>query len=213
MSLLRKIGSGISSLISSFRKLIGRDDEDVREVADMLVDMRRETWEDTMRLEAARFGFSVDVTLDPETEKWIKDVSLEDARQIMATADRDSERFLQHFADANPNATADELAAAYDQWMKKRLSWKVDQIVTQTEYTTQSEALQRFWEANDLTGAKFRFMGPPPVCPDCVGLMMAGPVSWDIVRANPTPRHVNCTHSWAVAMSTISEKPKSIWVG
>ena len=212
VSFLRRIARGIAGLFSSFLDFIRRDDADVREIASILEDMRRETWEDTMIGAAARFGGPpIPFELSPESERWIKKQSLADARSIVETANRDAERFLRKLAETQKDATPAELSAAYAAWIKQRASWKVQQIVQQTEYTTQGMARQRFWERNNLTGGKFRFIGPPPVCEDCVRLMMMGDVSWSVVQANPAPRHVNCTHQWELVK--IPERPQSLWIG
>ncbi len=215
MPSLGRVRAKAVALVEAFKRLVHRDSEDVRQVAALLERKRVRVWKATMRNEAGSLGFNVTVDrLEGSSWDWIRRQSLEDARSIVRTHNRDRNRFLDKFMREHPEAGREEIAQAYEEWLRRRVGWKSRQIATQTEYSTQAEARRRFRERNKLTGAKYVFVGPPPVCEDCADKFAMGVVSWEITQKYPAPRHIGCTHQWRVLSTTAPKLKRSeLWIG
>jgi len=202
-------------LLRILKLLYHQTDEDVKALAETLLEQRKAAWESALRAEAAQFGYTGPV-YPPRREDLaeLRRMSEEDARSIVNTWNRDVDRQLARLYQANRSGNRYYYAKHMEEWATARDVWKSRQISTYTEFSTKQYAQRRFWEMNGLRGARYVFDGPPPVCDDCRSLYGLGVVDQVVVDANPTPRHVGCPHFWRMLPWTADPPPqRELWVG
>lgn len=138
-----------------------------------------------------------------------------DATGIALTWQRDVERKAYDIlAGMATVAGIAEVLGQLEDWVNERRQRKAAQIGMQTEQSTRFRADTRFYDQNKMNGpeARFRFAGPPAVCKECVRCFGLGVVGWDVVTANPCPRHPNCPHWWE-RLGTFEIVPETAWIG
>lgn len=202
-------------LLRILKLLYHQNDEDVKALADMLLEQRKAAWSAAIRAEAQQFGYTVKPHA-PRREDLaeLRRMSAEDARSIVRTWNHDVDRQLARLYEQNRRGNRHYYAKHMEDWAAKREVWKSRQIALYTEFSTKNYAQRRFWEMNGLRGARYIFDGPPPVCDDCRHLYGLGAVDQATVDANPTPRHVNCPHFWRMLPWTADPPAlRDLWVG
>lgn len=202
-------------LLRVLKLLYHQDAQDIQALAETLLAQRKTAWETALRAEAAQHGYTGPIQAPRREDlRELKRMCREDAQSIVRTWNRDVDRQLARLYDTNRRGNRHYYAKRMEAWAAERDVWKARQIAAYTEFSTASYAQRRFWEMNGLRGAAYVFDGPPPVCPDCRELYGLGAVGQEVVDANPTPRHVNCTHSWRLLPWTAdAPRPRDLWVG
>lgn len=144
--------------------------------------------------------------------QYLRDVSLDDARSIRNTFNRDLERQIEKLYAANPAGGRDYYVSNLTQWADDRAAWKDRQIALMNEKTARFYAQQRFKDMNRIAG-EYLFDGPPPVCDDCVDKFALGRVGQREVDVNPTPLHQNCPHEWKLINARLGVSASELWTG
>jgi hypothetical protein len=202
----------VSKLLQVMGLLYRMEADDRTQLETQLLDRRKQAWTLALTEQARKYRCS----RAPEAPRKqdlteLKRMSKEDAVGITKTWNGDVERQLQKLYDANPRGNRNYYAANMEQWARARGQWKDAQIAMQTEHSTRYYAKMRFFEMNTIR-PRFKVVGPPPVCPICIGHFGAGIVDMAYIRRNPAPFHVNCPHEWAEAV--ITDIPcNELWLG
>lgn len=186
---------------------------DVTALTDSLLERRKADWITVLSEEARRHGCNQRgqaPRLQDLAE--LRAMSTEDARSIADTWNRDLERQLVKLFDANPRGNRNYYFSNLERWAAERDRWKLPQIAIQTAQTTRWYAQNRFRVMNGLRGGRYRFVGPPPTCKDCITRFAAGIVDERYIQRFPCPRHISCPHSYELV------RPKKIscdrlWLG
>jgi hypothetical protein len=144
--------------------------------------------------------------------RYLKDVSLDDARSIRATFEKDLDREIERLYAANPDGRRDYYVSNLTTWADERAAWKDRQIALMNNKTARFYAQQRFKDMNKVT-ANYRFAGPAPVCEDCADKFALGEVGQSVVDVDPTPLHPNCPHEWIFTNAKIGLPLDQLWVG
>jgi len=202
-------------LLRILKLLYHQTDEDVKALAETLLEQRKAAWESALRAEAAQFGYTGPVN-PPRREDLaeLRRMSEEDARSIVNTWNRDVDRQLARLYQANRRGNRHYYAKNMEDWAAKRDVWKSRQIADYTEFSTINYAQQRFRQMNGLRGAQYVLDGPPPVCDDCRWLYGLGVVEQAVVDQHPMPLHPSCRHTWRLLPWTTSAlSPRELWVG
>ncbi len=205
----------LTRLLRIMRLLYRQGEAEVQAIEAELVAARKRAWMEAIRNEARRFGYSGPVN-PPRFQdlEWIRRESRLDAESIVRTWNRDVENQLKRLYRQNYRGNRHYYAKHMEAWAAKRAVWKSRQISTQTEYSTMGYAQRRFWQENGLRGARYVFIGPPPVCPVCVDHFARGVVDQLFVDRNPTPIHIGCDHTWKLLKGSVDgPPPEDLWVG
>ena len=186
----------MSALLTVLALLYQMQEADIRALAEELLERRKAEWR-TALTELARQHGCNRTGESPRLGDldMLRRMSLDDARQIAKTWNRDVSGQLRKLYDSNPRGNRFYYYSNMEKWATARAGWKNPQIAIQTAQTTRWLAQNRFRELNGIR-AYYVFTGPPPVCAVCVGLFGAGVVSEGYIQANPAPVHIGCPHEW-----------------
>lgn len=201
-----------SGLLTVIALLYQMQDADIQALADELLERRKAEWRTALTEMARRYGCNrsgESPRLGDLDE--LRRMSLEDARQIARTWNRDVISQLRTLYGDNPRGNRFYYYSNMERWAVERARWKNPQIAIQTAQTTRWYAQQRFRELNGVR-ARYVFAGPPPVCNVCVEEFAAGVVTKRYIERHPCPRHIGCPHEW------VELRPERIpcdemWVG
>lgn len=185
-----------SKLLTIIALLYQMQGADVRALADELLERRKAEWRTALTELARQHGCNrsgESPRLDDLDE--LRRMSLEDARQIAKTWNRDVINQLRKLYGDNPRGNRYYYYSNMERWATERARWKNPQIAIQTAQTTRWYAQNRFRELNGIR-ARFVFAGPPPVCAACVDLFASGIVAEAFIQVNPAPVHIACPHEW-----------------
>lgn len=203
----------MSQLTQVIGLLYRMDDTQTQQLADVLLESRKQAWITTMRSMARKHN--CDKTPNPPRMGDLAEyqrTSREDAASVTTTYNRDVTREIERLYAANPRGNRSYYFANLERWAAARSTWKAPSIAITTEATAREWAMRRFEAMNYGDALKYRFEGPPEVCRDCVTRAAAGIVDIAYVKKYACPRHVNCPHKWVVV-----NRPKltcdEIWVG
>jgi hypothetical protein len=186
----------MSSLLTVLGLLYQMQEADIRALADELLERRKAEWR-TALTELARQHGCNRTGESPRLGDldMLRRMSLDDARQIAQTWNKDVRGQLRTLYDSNPRGNRFYYYSNMEKWATARAGWKNPQIAIQTAQTTRWLAQNRFRELNSIR-AYYVFTGPPPVCAVCVKHFGAGVVSERYIQANASPVHPNCPHEW-----------------
>jgi hypothetical protein len=186
--------------------------EEIKALAEDLLEQRKAIWRDTIEEEARKVGCQKRAN-DPRLTdlQELRIACKGDADSIAATWARDVDRQLLKLYKANPRGNRHYYIKNMNEWAYRRGLWKNAQIGLVTNQTTRYYAQQRFRAENDIN-TRFVYAGPAPVSQGCIRRTAAGVVSAEYVRRNPTPNHPNCPHEWQ-ALSYPRLECSEVWVG
>jgi hypothetical protein len=174
---------------------------------------RQRAWTLTIRNEARRLG--CDKTPQKATGTQLRDLesmSLEDAKSIARTWNRDVEREIGRLFETNRRGNRYYYAKNVEAWAARRAVWKDAQIALNTEQSTIRYAKEQFWKQNKLLGVRFVASGPAAVCKVCIRIFAAGVVDYRYTQRHPLPAHINCPHTYETL--TLEKRAcAEIWVG
>jgi hypothetical protein len=187
---------------------------DERDLAEGIYRQRATAYRDEMTDQARQLGSAQTGRMPGgQDQAYLLKWSLEDAQSIRRTFNRDLERQIDRLYEANPDGKRDYYVNALEQWASERAVWKDRQIAIYNSKTAQQYAQQRFLAMNSLRGSQFRFVGPPPICDDCVDMLAMGVVGELVVNRYPTPLHPNCPHRWKFVSAGMTISINELWVG
>jgi len=170
---------------------------DERTLVQTIMSQRVETWQSTITDLLRMTGSSRRRTgpSGSDRQQFIQE-SARDARSITKTWMRDLESAINQIWDANPGLSRQEFIDELTAWSDRRAIWKDLQITNMNQASARTLAQKRFRQENKVTGATFRFAGPPAKESECRALERAGLVDAKFVEAHETPIHINCPHFW-----------------
>lgn len=202
-----------SSLLTILALLYQMQDADIRALADELTERRKVEWQTALTEMAQRYGCNQRRGEPPRLGDLdeLRRMSLEDARAIAQTWNRDVISQLRTLYGNNPRGNRFYYYSNMEKWATERGRWKNPQIALQTAQTTRWYAQQRFRELNGVR-AQYVFTGPPPVCRECVSLFAEGVVGERFIERHPSPQHINCSHEW-VEVRAEKIPCEDMWVG
>lgn len=186
---------------------------DTETLYNQLLEARKRAWKTALELSARIHGCR-QVPNAPRREDLdeLKRMSREDAESITQTWNRDVIRQIEKLYEANIRGNRQYYFSNLERWNAQRNTWKLPQIALVTETTTAEYARERFRKMNYPGGQKYVFDGAPPTCKDCVRRFAAGVVDASYIRRFPTPRHINCPHTWRV-LRPPRLRCDQIWLG
>lgn len=185
-----------SNLLTILALLYQMQVADIQELAAELLERRKAEWRSALTEMARQHGCNR-VGESPRLGdlEALRRMSLDDARQIANTWNKDVERQLRTLYENNPRSNRYHYFRRMEQWAAERAAWKNPQIAIQTAQTTRWVAQNQFRAMNNIRAA-YVFTGPPPVCGTCVSLFAAGVVDERFIQTNPAPVHIGCPHEW-----------------
>jgi hypothetical protein len=202
----------MSNLLKILLLLYKMLDDDIKQLSDDLLIVRKRVYTQTLTDEARRVGCNRTGSAPRKSQlRDLRRMCDADARQIAKTYNRDVERNLKRLYAANPRGNRRYYAKNMRTYLEKRSSWKTVQIAMNTETTTRAYAQQQFRNNNRIQ-AFYVFAGPAPICDDCSRLYAMGLVTQAVVDVNPAPVHINCTHQWQ-ARPTQQVRCEDLWIG
>jgi len=185
-----------SNLLTILALLYQMQEADIQALAAELLERRKAEWRTALTDMARQHGCN----RTGESPRMgdlaeLRRMSLDDARQIAKTWNKDVISHLRTLYRDNPRGNRFYYYSNMETWAQARGAWKNPQIALQTAQTTRWYAQNRFRAMNSIR-ARYVFTGPPPVCAVCVGLFGAGAVSERFIQTNPAPVHIGCPHEW-----------------
>jgi len=185
-----------SNLLTILALLYQMQEADIQALAAELLERRKAEWRTALSDMARQHGCNRagESPRMGDLEE-LRRMSLDDARQIAKTWNKDVISQLRTLYGDNPRGNRFYYYSRMEAWAVERGRWKNPQIAIQTAQTTRWYAQNRFRTMNSIRG-RYLFTGPPPVCAECVGLFGAGVVSERFIQANPAPVHIGCPHEW-----------------
>lgn len=188
---------------------------DERDLTASILGQRTETWRAVMTAQARGVGSSKTGTGPSGRDlSELSRLSRRDAQSIVQTFNRELGNQIDRLYDANPTGDRAYYVRELTAWADQRAAYKDRQIANMNRSSARTYAMDRF-EAENQIGpeALYVFDGPPPRESICAGLMERGAVTRDVARANPTPIHINCPHSWRRLYSSVTVDVNDLWVG
>lgn len=203
----------MSNLLTILALLYQMQTADIQALAAELLERRKSEWRLALTEEARRHGCNNRQGESPRLGDLdeLRRMSLEDARQIAKTWNKDVISQLRALYGNNPRGNRYYYYSNMEVWARARAGWKNPQIALQTAQTTRWYAQNRFRELNSIR-PRYVFSGPPPVCAVCVEEFAAGVVDERYIQRHPCPRHIGCPHEW---QSVRAERIpcEDMWVG
>ncbi len=203
-----------SKLVRTIALLYRMESDDIRQLADDLTDARVKAWQQGIQEEARRFGYNVNPPPpDGGDLRDLRNASLEEARQIANTWNRDVERQIQKLYDANPRGNRNYYFSNLERWSTDRARWKNAQIALNTAQSARDSAKREFWRRNNLIrNSMYIFTGPPPVCEECTRLFAHGLFTYRETLRVKIPVHVGCPHEFELFTRGFVPQSK-LWIG
>jgi hypothetical protein len=202
----------MSNLLKILLLLYRMMDDDIKQLSDDLLIVRKRVYTQTLTDEARRVGCNRTGSAPRKSQlKDLRRMCDSDARQIARTYNKDVQRRLERLYQDNPRGNRRYYAKNMRAYLEKRSAWKTIQVALNTETTTRAYAQQQFRNNNRIQ-AFYVFAGPSPVCSDCAKLYSMGLVTQAVVDVNPAPVHLNCTHSWSLRPTQRVECDE-LWIG
>ncbi len=133
--------------------------------------------------------------IDPQSQRWIEDKALKDAKGIATTYERDLRNKVQSIYRNNPRSNRFAYMRALDAWTLKRNAYKVPSISLNTMTQARKYAKDEFRSRN-VKGGKYILVGPPPVCKLCIRIKALGAVDVATTKRRPLPAHGGCPHDY-----------------
>lgn len=204
-------------LTQTLTLLYGMTDDERDDLAREIERTRVAVWRKTIQEEALKFGSRKPVS-GPSGQDLatIRRQSIEDARSIQATYNRDVAKQLDKLYRQNPRGNRNYYISNMETWATDRQAYKGNQIALNTESTARQFARDLFRQVNGIRGGKYRYAGPAPVSDECKRRFGAGVVDGRYIENNPVPAHVNCPHDWEqVERPPLppNTRPQDLWVG
>lgn len=202
-----------SNLVRIITLLYSMQSDDINLLADRLLQQRATEWKAAVSQELRRYGCSQTGQFPVGSDALeLFRMSETDAASIANTYNRELRNQVQRLYNANPRGNRNYYTSNLEKWAARREIFKGQQIALNTAGTTRNMAQTRFRTMNNIEG-KFLFSGAPPVCIRCMRLKAMGLVSIDVVRANPTPIHLNCPHEFVPARVRGGIDCATAWTG
>jgi len=161
---------------------------------------RARAYEKELATQAQRVGcdqYSAPLRIGPE---WVEldKKSIDDARSITNTYNRDLAREINKIRKDVPTANRNTYAKRIEGWSKSRKDWKDKQIIQYTNNSARNQAQRDFYRNNGITEGTAVLRPRTAVCPICNGWINRGEVPLNVALANPANFHPNCPHYWDV---------------
>lgn len=202
-----------TNLVRVVTLLFSMQADDIQQLATRLQSQRIMEWKSAVSQELRRYGCTqtgqAPAGNDAQT---ISRLSLDDARSIAQTYNRELEHQVARLFRDNPRGNRNYYFKALEAWSAKRDLYKAQQIALNTAATTRQLAQERFRQMNAIEG-KYLFGGPPPVCIKCMRLMAMGLVTIDVVNKYGNSQHLNCPHEWKPARVRGGIDCATAWTG
>jgi hypothetical protein len=203
----------MSRLTDVISLLYRMEDADIAALANELTTARARAWRLALTEEARKMGCTGAAKSPAGQDRiQLEGMSRKDAESIANTWNRDVTRRIEALYRANPRGNRNYYFSNLERWARERAVWKQAQIAMQTEQTTRFYAQRRFRVNNGITGGRYVFTGPAPVCRVCVREFARGVVTESYIRTHPAPRHIGCPHEWT-QIATQRIPCNEIWLG
>lgn len=202
-------------LIRVITLLYSMQDDDIAQLQEQISKQLTITYRTVIGAQLRLYGCQRTVSgPDNKAEKWIADKAKDDAASIAATYNRELRNKVQRIYSSNPRANRYFYMRELDAWAAKRNGYKLASISLNTMTAAREYAQRRFVEENGIEG-KWRLVGPPPVCKDCMRIAALGPVTWAVTQKprNRLPSHVNCPHRFEQLIPKKIQDCDSAWTG
>lgn len=202
--------SRLTNIISLFYTMT---EDDTAALQAQLLDARKRAWT-TALADMARLHGCTGAPAAPRLQDLTELVAMsrEDAQSISTTYNREMTAQIERLYADNPRGNRFYYAARMEAWSRERTAWKAPQIAVTTDTQTTEYARRRFREMNYDGRERYVFSGAAPTCRACTRLFGAGIVDAAFIRANPTPVHPGCPHTW----QTVQPKQLDcgeLWIG
>lgn len=171
---------------------------DIDDLANRIFQQRRQAYRTELLNMTRRHGCNSLNIPEPRGAELqeLQQMSRNDARSIANTWNQDVTRHVERLFDQNRRGNRQYYFSNLERWASDRDAWKSPSVALNTETTTRQFVQIQFRFNNNLRGGRYRFSGPPPICPICISLFAMGVVDEDTMLANQAPVHPNCPHEW-----------------
>jgi len=187
----------MSELTDLITLLYSYQQDDIDDMVAKLTERRRATWINTLTELAGKHGCNRPAgTPKGADAKYLKDISIEDAKSIANTYNEQLRNQVERLYKANNKGNRNYYYKQLSAWLKKRAAWKDYQIALQTDSTARQYATEMFYKNNPDIVPKFRYSPIPPVSKECIKRTAKGVVTLAYVQSHKTPAHPFCPHQW-----------------
>lgn len=186
-------------LIRVITLLYSMQDDDIAQLQEQISKQLTITYRTVIQAQLRLYGCQKTVTgPDAKAQRFIETKAKQDAEGIARTYNTQLKNEVQRIYNRNPRGNRYFFMRALDAWAAKRNQFKTPSIALNTMTAAREYAQRRFVEENGIEG-KWRLVGPPPVCKDCMRIAALGVVTWAVTQKprNRLPSHVGCPHQWA----------------
>lgn len=169
---------------------------------------RARNYEKELKRQARRVGcdqYRGQLSIGPE---WVEldQRSVDDARSITNTYNRDLARKITQTRQETPRANRNTYAKRIRDWSKERDAWKDKDIRTQTANSARAQAQRDFYQKNGITEGHAVLRPRTAVCKICLGWIARGEVPVNVATSDAPPYHNFCNPAGTKILTPVGER-------